>query len=123
MTNRRSCFPDQEYTMHQNSFDTFVRRASDLLNRRSIVGGLSGALLTLGGVPIATDARKGKHRKSKNKKSKACKKRVKLCNSDLRDDVCEGNDECLREVGKCCKKACQSTQKAIDCCENTGFCL
>lgn len=107
--------------MNQSTFDTVVRRASELFDRRSMVGGLSGALLALGTVARGMDAKKGK--RNKNKKSKACKKRIKLCNSDLRDDVCEGNDECLREVGKCCKKACQSTQKAIDCCENTGFCL
>lgn len=103
--------------MDRVRFDMVARRAAGLLDRRSLFAGLSAALLAGSGIPLA------EAKKHKNKKSKACKKRMKLCRTDLRDDVCEGNGECISDLNTCCKKACQSTQKAIDCCESAGWCL
>jgi hypothetical protein len=103
--------------MDQITFDRYARRAAGLLDRRSLFGSLSGALLSAGLVPF-----EGNAKKKGNKKSKGCKKRMKLCRTDLRDDVCEGNDGCITELNRCCKKACQSLNKAVDCCENAGWC-
>jgi hypothetical protein len=103
--------------MNHNTFDAFARRSADLLDRRSFLGGVGSALLITGGTPLESEA------KNNEKKGKACKKRMKLCRTDLRYDVCEGVSECINDLNKCCKKACKSTQKAIDCCENAGWCL
>ncbi len=108
--------------MHDDTFDTLARRAATLTDRRSLFGGLSAGLLATSGLSLATEAKKKHHNKNKNKKSNACKKRIKLCNRDLRDDICEGNDACLKDLTKCCKKACKSDQQAIACCENAGWC-
>jgi hypothetical protein len=101
--------------MDQRTFETFVRRASDLLDRRSLLGGLSAALLSAGIVPLDTEAKKGNKGK---KKTKACKKRVKICHNEVLPQ-CQGNPDpdCEGIVRNCCKKACKSHDKADACLE------
>jgi hypothetical protein len=100
--------------MNQSTFDSFARRTANLVDRRSLFGGLSAALLTAGFVPLNAEAKKGGKGK---KKSKACKKRVKKCRNEFLPD-CESTDdpaECEDFVNNCCKKACDSFDKATDC--------
>jgi hypothetical protein len=107
--------------MDQRTFETFVRRASDLLDRRSLMGGLSAALLATG-VPLAAGAKKGKHKHKHNKgKSKGCKKRVKACREGV-PIFCEGNEECIDTLAPCCKKACKSLDELERCCVDVGVC-
>jgi hypothetical protein len=99
--------------MDQNFFDSFARRAADLLDRRSLFGGVSAALLAVSGFPLGAAAK----RHNKNKRTKACKKRVKKCRNEFLPD-CESTDdpaECEDFVNNCCKKACDSFDKATDC--------
>jgi hypothetical protein len=107
--------------MDQNTFDTFVRRTADLLDRRSLFGGLSAALLAANGVSLDAGA-KGKHHHhhhhNNNGKSKSCKKRIKECREEVLPQ-CEGNPDpdCDDIVNACCKKACKSVNKADACLE------
>lgn len=103
--------------MHHTTFDTFVRRAAGLhvRDRRSVLVGLSAALLATSRLPLGTQAKK-KNRKGK-RKTKACKKRIKDC----RQEVLPGCDQsidppgCEKVVNNCCKKACKSVNEARDC--------
>lgn len=90
--------------MNHVAFDPYVRRAAGVLDWRSLIGGLSAALLALCDVPLHAEA---------------VKKRVRFCRADL-FAVCEGNDGCIDDLlGYCkCKKVHKSPQRASDCCEN-----
>jgi hypothetical protein len=57
--------------MGQSTFETFVRRASYLLNRRSLFGGMSAAFLAAG-VPLTAKAKGKHHHHHHNGKSKGC---------------------------------------------------
>jgi hypothetical protein len=111
-----------EVSMDRVTFDCFTRRTADLLDRRSLFAGLraSVAALAAGGLPIGTGA-KGKHnhrhKHGNNGKSDACKKRVKRCRNEFLPD-CETTEDpagCEDFVNNCCKKACDSFDKATDC--------
>jgi hypothetical protein len=52
------CSPEER--MDHMMFEAFVRRAATLLDRRTLFGGLSAALLAVGGIPHDASARKGK---------------------------------------------------------------
>lgn len=43
--------------MNQNTFDTFARRTATLLDRRSLCGGVSAALVSIAGWPLAAKAK------------------------------------------------------------------
>lgn len=98
--------------MDQSTFDTFARRASNLLDRRSLVGGVSAAALAAVGLPANAGAKKHRHKRRRNKKSDACKKRVKDCRGEA---ACE--PDCPDVVRNCCKKACKSVEAARECIE------
>jgi hypothetical protein len=102
--------------MDQSTFDTFARRTANVLNRRSLVGGLGAALLPIIGLPLAAEAKR-----PGQKKRKKCKKRIKNCRQEVLPD-CENVPElgpnCEEIVNRCCKKACKSVDKAFDCLAN-----
>jgi hypothetical protein len=102
--------------MHHTTFHTIVRRAVGLQDRRSLLGGLSAALLALVGLPLAAEAKK-KHKR----KSKGCKKRVKACREGV-PIFCEGNQECIDTLAPCCKKACKSLDEVARCCVDVDVC-
>ncbi len=54
--------------MDHVTFDAFSRRTADLLDRRALVGGVSAALLTIAGLPLAAEAKK-KHMLKRGKES------------------------------------------------------
>jgi hypothetical protein len=101
--------------MRHTTFDTLVRRAAGLQmgDRRAFLGGLSAVLPALVGWPLAAEAKR-----PGQKKRKKCKKRIKDCRQDVLPD-CENVPElgpnCEEIVNKCCKKACESVDKAFDC--------
>jgi hypothetical protein len=101
----------------QNKFDSFVRRAASVLDRRSLVGGAGATLLTLGGVPLAAEAKK----KGK-KKRKRDKKLAKRCRQNL-PGFCEGNQQCIDELSPCCHFLAKGKRgKADACCRESEFC-
>lgn len=112
--------------MHHTTFDTFVRRAAGLQvrDRRSVLVGLSAALPTIVGLPLAAEAKKKhKHKKrnknNKNKKSKVCQEE-KECRA-LFIPQCADFPEiknCKDKVKNCCAKACQSVEEAEECADN-----
>jgi hypothetical protein len=106
--------------MNHTTFDSFTRRAAGLMDRRSLFGGLSAALLGIGGVPIALEAKKNGNGKGngKKKRTKACKKRIKDCRQEVLPQ-CGPEDppNCDDVVNQCCKKACKSVEKADACLE------
>jgi hypothetical protein len=103
--------------MDRNIFETFVRRSADLLDRRSLFGGASAALLAVTGAPRATEAKKHNHKHHKNTNTKACKQRIKECRKDFLPGCEQTIDppECEEIVNNCCKKACESKDKALEC--------
>ena len=103
--------------MDQITFDAFSRRTADLLDRRALVGGASAALLAITGIPLSTEAKKRHHGDHKHKKTKTCKKRVQECRKSLLPgcDVSNNPAGCEDVVNGCCKKACTSKDKALDC--------
>jgi hypothetical protein len=103
--------------MNHVTFDVNVRRATGLLDRRSLFGGVSAALLAVGGVPL--DLRAKKKRK---KKAKACRTRVKRCRQDGRSTCADPDapENCEAIFKKCCKKVCQSVAK-VDRCLSENF--
>jgi hypothetical protein len=109
-----------EDSMNHVTFDDFVRRSATMRDRRSLFGGLSAALLTIGGTPNGLKAKKkGKgNGKGKKKRTKACKKRIKDCRQEVLPQ-CEPDDpaNCDDVVNQCCKKACKSIAKADACLE------
>ena len=107
--------------MSHVAFDAFARRAADLLDRRSLIAGLSGTLLAAGLDPFAASAKK------KDKPQTKCKNLAKLCRQDLLPDVCEPDeDACRADINACCEKAAEckikSSQGVIECCEAAGRC-
>lgn len=106
--------------MHRHLSDPHVHASARALDRRSILIGLSGALLVAGLPTLPAAAKKGKKR---------CKRKAKFCRSDILE-VCDrhsGNTEreCRADVTRCCNKLkkCKPNQVAIDCCEKAGWCL
>jgi hypothetical protein len=67
--------------MNDVTFDAYVRRAAGLLDRRTLFGGLSTALLAAGSVPVAVEAKKKGKKKRKNRKS--CRKRAGFCRQEF----------------------------------------
>src|SRR5687767_11695604 len=55
---RPNRIPKRKDTMDQTTFDTYVRRAASLLDRRALVGGASAVLLSIAGLPLAAKAEK-----------------------------------------------------------------
>jgi hypothetical protein len=101
--------------MDQSTFDTFARRAAHLLDRRSLLGGLSAALPALVGLPVATEAKK----KGKKKRNRNCKKEKKCKNFFFSE--CDRFPEipnCKSKVRNCCEKICESENKANECLDN-----
>jgi hypothetical protein len=112
----RSIARQQEDEMNHTTFDDLVRRASDLMDRRSLIGGLSVALPAIVGLPLGTQAKK-KNRKGK-RKTKSCKKRIKDCREEVLPQCGPDNPpNCDDVVNHCCKKACKSVEKADACLE------
>jgi hypothetical protein len=111
--------------MNQSNFDAFARRASDLLQRRSLLAGLGAALLTPGVLPFAADA-KGKHHHKKGNKHKKRNKNKKICQNakDCRQAFipeCSNFPEipnCENQIKRCCAKACKSLGGALTCIDN-----
>lgn len=99
--------------MDRVTFDDLTRHTAALRDRRSLVGGLSAAILAITGIPRSTEAKKH----HKHKKTKACKKRVKECRKSFLPGCDVSNDPagCEDVVNTCCKKACKSKDKALDC--------
>lgn len=105
--------------MHQNTFDTFARRAADLLDRRALFGGASATLLTIAGLPLAAEAKKGKRRKHKRQRAK---KLAKRCRRNL-PGFCAGNQQCIDELSPCCHFLAKGKRgKADACCRESQFC-
>lgn len=99
--------------MHQNTFDTFARRAASLLDRRALFGGASATLLTIAGLPLAVEAKK-KHKRGK--------KLAKRCRRNL-PGFCEGNQQCIYELSPCCRFLAKGKRgKADACCRESEFC-
>ncbi len=106
--------------MHHTTFDTFVRRAASLQvqvrDRRSFLGGLSAALLAATGLPLATEAKKGKNKQKRDQKL------AKRCRRNL-PGFCEGNQQCLDELNPCCRFLAKGKRgKADACCRESEFC-
>ncbi len=101
--------------MDQITFDRYVRRIAGLLDRRSMLGGLSAALLTAAGMPLDVSAKKGK-KKGKNRKS--CKKRAGKCRQEFlencSDDDVDDTPGCENAINNCCKKAAKCKVKDLD---------
>lgn len=103
--------------MDRVTFDDIARRTAALLDRRSLFAGLSAAGLAAAGLPSEAGA-KGKHghKHKNNRKSDACKKRVKECRRVIREGCTEFDlPNCDRLSKDCCKKSCQSFDKAQAC--------
>ena len=106
-----------EASMDQQTIDRNAWGVADYRDRRSLVSGLAGTLLAAVSAPLGVEAKKGKKR---------CKRRARLCRTDLRDDLCRGQPQvCVDDLNRCCKLAtkCKSNQKVIACCEDAGWCL
>jgi hypothetical protein len=88
--------------MDRVMFERFARRAAGLLDRRALFAGLSAAAIASAGLPVDAGAKKGKGKNNKNRKSDACKKRVKFCHDEV---DCEPGDpeNCQDVVKRCCK--------------------
>lgn len=103
--------------MNHVTFDAYVRRAATLLDRRSLFGGLSAALLAADFVPLAVEAKK--HGKNNGKR---CQKRGKRCRRAL-PKFCEGDQECVEALRPCCGHTAKcNSGEARDCCRKKGFC-
>jgi hypothetical protein len=100
------------------TFDDLTTRAAALLDRRSVLGGVSGTLLTVAiGSPVAM-AKKGKKGKGKGKKQRACRKRAVLCRQEFLEN-CEDFDVdntsgCIDAINRCCRRAGTCKVKSLD---------
>ena len=111
--------------MNESTFDAFVRRTANALDRRSLLGALSGAVMMAAIDPLSTEARKGK----KDKKAKRRKKREKreaACEQMELDCLAGSKVYCKEKHGTgCCPDPAAESQclsERLTCCFLYGAC-
>lgn len=107
--------------MNEPAFDAFVRRAANALDRRSLLGVLTGAMLTAAVDPLATDAKKKKKKKNKKDEKKDDKKQA-ACLQQAAD--CRAGSEVYCKNKHCCDDGARALCLAqrSNCCDLYAAC-
>jgi hypothetical protein len=92
-------------------FDGFTRRTAALLDRRSFLGGVGGALLTAGSLSLAGEAKEKKNKKKCTRRAKACRQEFL---ENCEDFDVEETGACRNAINRCCTKAAKCTVTSLD---------